>query len=371
MIDSGGKEIFHQTLILGPREQVTVPFGPLTTGGLVHARILTHDALEADNERYGYAAVDSPSQVLVLSPDAAVRDDIARVLLAVNSNFIIATADPAQFKSDQQYALAVMHDCYLAGVKAQSVLLVFPPPSSSGKIPGLRISGTFPAALMTNQGRPDANAAPTALSSTRTMIVPEWMTVRASGTATGAHDILPLAATGSLPSGEFGLVAFDIRQHLLLDPDRLDALVATVELMRELTAPTQLRIVSTGTFLAVPAPADAKAIGPDGTTVSTSRDKWGRLRFRPLQPGHYSVESASAKTAAYANYYDAAESDLTTIATPASATPVKSASALESLPAPRQMQPLTALLVAFAVIAILLESALLLRNSRRWGMRHV
>ena len=182
---------------------------------------------------------------------------------------------------------------------------------------------------------------------------------------------MPLAATGSLPSGQFGLVAFDVRQHLLLDPDRLDALVATVDLVRELTAPTRLQIVSTGTFLALPAPAGAKVMAPNGSTVSASRDKWGRLRIRPLQPGHYSVESASEKTDIYANYYDASESDLTAIASSPSPTPAKSASAVESASAPKQVQPLSALLIVLAVIAILLESVLLLRNANRWGMRHV
>jgi hypothetical protein len=369
-VDNGGKEVFHQTLVLAPREQILVPFGPLPAGGLIHARILDDDALKADNERYAYAAVDRPAHVLVLSPDAAVRDDLARVLLAVNSDFIIATADPAQFKPDQPYELVVMHDCYVAGIKAQSTMLIFPPASASDKIAGLRIVGTTPATLMINQDRDDSNAAPTTLASTRSMIVPEWMTVRASGTAIGAHEMLPLAAIGSLPSGEFGAVAFDVRQHLLLDPDRLDALVATVDLARELTAPKALRIVPTGTFLAVPAPADAKIIAPDGNTIPASRDKWGRLRMRPLQPGDYSIESAGDKIDVYANYYDASESDLSALAAPA--VPVlKSASAAEAAVTPKQLQPLSALLIVFALIAILIESALLLRTANRWGMRHV
>ena len=369
-IDNGGKEVFHQTLVLAAREQILVPFGPLTAGGLVHARILDHDALEADNDRYAYAPVESHAHVLVLSPDAAARDDIARVLLAVNSNFIITTSDPAHFTGTEQYALAVMHDCYVAGITAQSILLIFPPVSASAKIPGLGITGTSVAALMTNQGRADSNAAPTALASTRTLAIPEWMSVNASGAAAGAHETLPLVAAGSLPSGEFGVVAFDVRQHLLLDPDRLDALVATVDLVRELTAPTQLRIVSTGTFLAVPAPPDAKVVAPDGSTISPSRDKWGRLRIRPLQPGDYSIESPTAKTDVYANYYDASESDLT--ASTASPAPLlKSAGAAASGLAPMQVQPLSALLIVFAVLAILLESALLLRTANRWGMRHV
>jgi hypothetical protein len=378
-IDNGGKEVFHQTLVLAPREQISVPFGPLMGGGLLHAQILSLDGLAADNDRYAFAAVDSPARVLILSPDAAVRDDLARMLLAVNSNFIIATADPANFKSDlksdlksdQQYSLAVMHDCYVAGIQAQSVLLVFPPVSSNTKIPGLQISGTSAAALMTNQSRTDANAAPTSLASTRIMAVPEWMTVKASGTAAGAHEMVALVASGSLPSGQFGLVAFDVRQHLLLDPDRLDALVATVDLVRELTAPTQLRIVSTGTFLAIPAPADAKVKAPEGSIVSVSRDKWSRLRIRPVQAGHYSLESATAKADIYANYYDASESDLTAIATPPSPSPSKSGSVVDALSAPKQVEPLSALLIVLALIAILVESALLMRNANRWGMRNV
>ena len=260
-IENNGKEVFHQSLVLGPREQNIVAFLPLTAGGLVHAQIQSHDALEADNDRYAYAAVDSPARVLVLSPDPAVRDDIARVLMAVNSNFIVATADPVKFVSEEQYTLAVMHDCYLPGIKAQSLMLIFPPAGSIDKIPGLRVLRTSPAALLTNQGRPDANAAPTLLAATRTVTVPEWMTVRASGVASAAHETLPLAAEGSLPSGQFGLVAFDVRQHLLLDPDRLDALVTVVDLARELTAPKQLHIVSTGTFLAVPAPRRCEGEG--------------------------------------------------------------------------------------------------------------
>jgi len=370
-IDDSGKSVFHQTLVLAPREQITVPFGPLTTGGLVHAQIASRDALDADNDRYAYAGVDSPAHVLVLSPDATVRDDIARVLLAVNSNFVIATADPAKFSSTEQYALAVMHDCFVPAVKAQSVLLVFPRIGSNGQLPGLRTTGTAPFVLMTEQGSAGANAAPTALAATREVVVPEWMTIRASGNASGAHETLPLAAIGSLPAGQFALVAFDVRQHLLLDPDRLDALVTTVDLVRELTVPTQLRIVSTDTFLAIPAPADAKVIAPDGSVLSASRDKWGRLRMRPLQPGRYSIESTTGNTDVYANYYDASESDLTALASSSSPQPRKASAVTESVSAPEHVQPLSALMLALALIAILVESALLLRTANRWGMRHV
>jgi hypothetical protein len=368
-IENGGSEIYHQTLVLGPREQSMVPFGPLTKGGLVHARILSADALDADNDRYAYAAVDAPAHVLILSPDATVRDDLARVLLAVNSNFIIATADPAKFKSDEHYALVVMHDCFVADLHTQSTLLVFPP--AAAVLPGLRVISTAPAAMLTRQGHAEAGATPTLLASTRTLAVPDWMTVKALGNVAGAHDAIPLAAEGALSTGDFGVVAFDVRDHLLLDPDRLDALVAIVDLVRELTAPSQLRIVSTGTYLAIPVSHEAKVTAPDGGTIPASREEWGRLRIRPLQPGRYTIDSAAGHVDVYANYYDAFESDLTALTAPATPQPKTSARNTQMASTPKQVQPLAALLVIFALIALVVESGLLMRNANRWGMRHV
>src|SRR5260370_20725268 len=54
-IDLGTTEVFHQTLMLSPREQAVVPFGPLTIGVVLPARILTPDAIEADHSRYADA----------------------------------------------------------------------------------------------------------------------------------------------------------------------------------------------------------------------------------------------------------------------------------------------------------------------------
>ena len=118
-IDLGDAEQFHQTMMLAPREQVVASFGPIKTGGLLHARILTADAIDADNSRYAYAPSDLAARVLVLSPDAAVRDDLARVLLAVNANFQIETADPAKYVAPsvpnaKPLEMAVMHDCLFA-----------------------------------------------------------------------------------------------------------------------------------------------------------------------------------------------------------------------------------------------------------------
>ena len=347
-----------------------VRFGPLTGGGLVHARLVSPDALAADNERYAYAPMDIAAKVIVLSPDAAARDDLARVLLAVNSNFIVAAADPAKFTATDEYSLAVMHDCYIPSVKARAILLVFPPASASA-IPDLRIAGTIPAAQLTAQGRANANTTPTFLGTTRRINVPGWMVVKASGAAPGMHEVIPMVAMGALPTGNIGLLSFDIRDHLLLDPDRLDALVATVDMIRELTGPTELQIVSTGTFLAIPAPLDARIVTPDGSSTAASRDKWGRLRIRPLQAGHYSVESTSHKVDIYSNYYDASESDLSGYSFPAATAAAKYTPAVDSISGPKQLRPVSMLLIIFALSAMIFESALLLRNARRWGLRHV
>ena len=92
--------------------------------------------------------------------------------------------------------------------------------------------------------------------------------------------------------------------------------------------------------------------------------------FARCSPGDYAIEAVAGKTDVYANYYDATESDLTAIAAP----PLPRAEidrAAESAASPKHVQPLSALLIVFAVIAILLESVLLLRTANRWGMRHV
>src|SRR5208337_1235562 len=164
-IDLGNSEQFHQTMMLAPREQVVVGFGPLPAGGLLRARILTPDAIDADNTRYAYAPSEVAAQVLVLSPDAAVRDDIARVLLAVNANFQIETADPAKYVAPsgpnaKPLELAVMHDCYLPAVKAESTLLIYPPRAAKNGI-GISVDGTLVSADI----RGDATGESTALNS--------------------------------------------------------------------------------------------------------------------------------------------------------------------------------------------------------------
>ncbi|HSR57919.1 MAG TPA: hypothetical protein VLL57_07000, partial [Candidatus Binataceae bacterium] len=154
-------------------------------------------------------------------------------------------------------------------------------------------------------------------------------------------------------------------------PDRLDALLTVVGLIRELMAPANLRIVNTGTFLAIPSPTGAKVIAPDGTVLRAAQDKWGRILLRPLEAGRYRIESAGGDFNLYANYYDASESDLTAISERPPPAPASPAAPAATPVGPQQVRPLTAILLIAALLAMVLESALLLRHADRWGMRHV
>jgi hypothetical protein len=374
-IDLGDAEEFHQTMMLAPREQVVASFGPIKTGGVLHARILTPDAIDADNSRYAYAPSDLAARVIVLSPDAAVRDDLARVLLAVNANFQIETADPAKYvapsgSNAKPFEMAVMHDCYQPAVKAASTLLIYPPQAEQNGI-GIAVDGTIASADI----RGDATGASPALESlklgsTRIVAVPEWMDLLATATAPG-HPSIPIAAAGRAANGSVGVLAFDVRNHLLLAPDHLDALVLTVDLMKQLTAPRDILIVPTGADVSVPATGSARVSQPDATVRTVSADKWGRVRIRPLQAGRYTVESGGVTTQVLANYYDAAESDLAAKPQAEAPAPVGKAAAAANVQSARQVQPLVFILIALALLALTIESAMLIGHAGRWGMRHV
>ena len=372
-IDLGDSEQFHQTMMLAPREQVVAFFGPLKTGGLLHARILTPDAIDADNSRYALAPSGHAAQVLVLSPDAAVRDDIARVLLAVNANFQIVTADPAKYvaQSDAKpFDLVIMHDCYVPALKAASTLLIYPPPVAKGP-QGISVNGTLASADIRADATGDSTAIESlTLGATRVVAVPEWMDLIA--TATGPnHSSIPLAAIGRAAGGPVGVIAFDVRDHLLLAPDHLDALVLTVDLIKQLTAPRDILIVSTGADVSVPATATAKVTQPDGSIRAVTPDKWGRVRIRPMQAGRYTLESGGQTTQVLANYYDADESDLGAKPQPEASAPAGKAAAESSAQSARQVQPLVFILIALALLALLIESAMLIGHAGRWRMRHV
>jgi len=372
-IDLGDSEQFHQTMMLAPREQVVAFFGPLKTGGLLHARILTPDAIDADNSRYALAPSGHAAQVLVLSPDAAVRDDIARVLLAVNANFQIVTADPAKYVGQadaKPFDLVIMHDCYVPALKASSTLLIYPPPVAKGP-QGISVNGTLASADIRADATGDSTAIESlTLGATRVVAVPEWMDLIA--TATGPnHSSIPLAAIGRAAGGPVGVIAFDVRDHLLLAPDHLDALVLTVDLIKQLTAPRDILIVSTGADVSVPATATAKVTQPDGSIRAVTPDKWGRVRIRPMQAGRYTLESGGQTTQVLANYYDADESDLGAKPQPEASAPAGKAAAESSAQSARQVQPLVFILIALALLALLIESAMLIGHAGRWRMRHV
>src|SRR6202035_764776 len=106
--EAGGREVFHSSLFAEPRAEIVVPFGPLQAGGLIHARIATSDALAADNQRWALAPSIAQAHALVLSPDAQVRDDLARIVLAINRNYLVTAADPSRpdsFDPSQRFDL--------------------------------------------------------------------------------------------------------------------------------------------------------------------------------------------------------------------------------------------------------------------------
>ncbi|HVA80425.1 MAG TPA: BatA domain-containing protein [Candidatus Binataceae bacterium] len=391
-IDLDGNPVLHQPLLLAPREQVSVPFGPLKSGGLVRARIAGDDAIAADNVRWALARSDAPARVLVLSPDAEVRGDLARVLIALDPNFQIETAPPASFApaggagAAKPYALVVMHDCYVRGVAAASTLLIFPPLSRlrehqgtavarpdfvRAKFPGLRVRATLRSAAMNAAPEPTRSAsAVSPLDATRVLEVPQWMDVLDYAAHGSEAAVIPIVAAGEIPAGRAAVIAFDVRGHLLFDPDRLDALLAVVTVTRRLTAPAAVRIVPTGAFVTLASSGAAQVTQPDGGTVTLMPDKWGRVKFSPLEAGRYLVEAKGARTIVLANYYDAAESDLArpraaaAPSSPAVAAPV-------SAPGPKQVFPLAPILAAIALGAFVAESIVLVSHASRWGTGHV
>jgi hypothetical protein len=375
-IDLDGRQLLRQPLMLAPREQVIVPFGPLTAGGILRARILSEDAIAADNERFAIARPDGAARVLVVSPDAAVRGDLARVLLAINPNFQIETIEPAKFApakpGAKPYGLVVMHDCFVPGINAGSTLLVYPPVSAAyqAKFPGLRIEGTARSAAMSSGRRVDPGAA-AALGATRVIELPEWMDALGYATHGSAGAVIPIVAAGEVPGGRAGVIAFDVRDHLLFDPDRLDALIAVVNLLRRITAPGGVQVVPTGSFVTIAVSGAAQVTRPDGGKETLEPDRWGRVKLRPLEAGRYLVESRGTRFVVLANYYDAAESDLSTPRQANPAPSARAASAVAAAAGPKQVFPLAFILIAIALGAFVAESIILVRHAARWGMTHV
>src|SRR5260370_26405522 len=168
--------------------------------------------------------------------------------------------------------MVVMHDSYVPAVKAESTLLIYPPQVAKNGI-GIGVDGTIASADI----RGDAAAESTALNSlalgaTRIVAVPEWMDLLATSSGAGRSSI-PIAAVGRNAGGPVGVLAFDVRDHMLLAPDHLDPLVLTVDLIRQLTAPRDILIVPTGADLSVPATVAARVTQPDASVRTVAAGK--------------------------------------------------------------------------------------------------
>jgi hypothetical protein len=149
----------------------------------------------------------------------------------------------------------------------------------------------------------------------------------------------------------------------------MDALVMTVDMIKALTAPQDLKIVTTGTFVSLSTFANARVAAPDGSVSALVPDEWGRIRFRPLLAGRYQVEAAGRTAEILANYYDAAESDLA--ASPGPPNPERAVSANAGAPGEPHPTPISAWLIALALAFLLAESTVLMRRAMSWGVRHV
>ena len=269
-VDLDAKTLMSTTIVLEPRGQTVIPFGPLKHGGLIRARIVTDDALAADNNRWTLAPADKPDKALVMSPSPEARDDLARVLLAVNQGLIVTAIDPVKFnlKSAPRYRLAVLEDSYDPGIKADARLIIYPPPWLEHSAPPswqLPVTGTVATAEMQERADGEQLGQPLALSPARILSLPQWMDVLAHGTGAGTSGSFPLAASGYDSRGAVGMIAFSMNDHMLLDPDKLEALVLTVEMVKRLLAPQDLQVVSTGGSVSVPAIGVAKITAPDGS----------------------------------------------------------------------------------------------------------
>jgi hypothetical protein len=214
---------------------------------------------------------------------------------------------------------------------------------------------------------------PLTLSPARILTLPQWMDVVAHGTGAASSGSFPLAGFGYDTRGAMGVIAFSVNDHMLLDPDQLEALVLTVEMVKRLLAPQELQVVATGGAASVPAAGIAKIVTPDGSVSEARADEMGRVRLRPIQAGRYEISSAGSKAVIYANYYDAGESDLSAaLAAPSPSAQAAPETASVAAPAAAtRVKPIAMLLVAFALGAMMLESALLARKAMRWRVRDV
>lgn len=371
-ITLNGRHIDRAGLILPPHAQGNFNFGPLPGGGVVEALIKTPDGLIADNVRYAYAPGSRSLRGVVISPDPAVRDDLARVLRAVDPGSLVVAGTAAQLTSSAIAKamgagtppdIAIIHDSPDSGIQAASKLYIFPP--NSRDIP---LKSTLPVSQMDDRSDLGPLTRPLLLGSTRDLSLPDWMNPAAHGTAPNRAGILTLAASGVSAHGPEGVIAFDIRDHRLLDPDMLDTLVLTIDLIKQLAAPRDIHIVSTGSYVTIPAKSPANVIQPDGSTVRIAPGYADLIRFQPLYAGRYQIDIGDHKELVFANYFDAEESELSVKAEKESAAPLSTSIDLEPGIPPQRIRPIGLAMVALALVALIIESIVLVRRAFRGGV---
>src|SRR5260370_1256237 len=176
-LDLAGPTLLSTPIVLEPRGQPVLPFGPLKQGGLVQARIVTDDALAADNSRWAFAPNDKPETALVMSPSPEARDDLARVLLAVNQSLIVTAIDPVKFDLAKapRYRIAVLNDADDPGINAAARLIIYPPPWLERTAPPswqLPVTGTVAVAEMQERADGEQRSQPLGLSPARILSLP-------------------------------------------------------------------------------------------------------------------------------------------------------------------------------------------------------
>jgi hypothetical protein len=374
-ISVAGNLVTRSTMIVPPKVTAIVPFGPLKVAGVVEARILSPDGLAADNVRYAYAIPERALKVIVLSPDPSVRDDLARVLRAVAPAAQVMAGDAAKLTPQDLAGFAgshpdllILHDSDEVAIDSTAKLLIFPHSGTN-----VRVRGTLAASQLDDRLDLGPLTRPLDLGPTRELSLPDWMDTVARGTGPQSSVVLTLAARGSGPHGRLGVIAFDIRGHRLMNPDMLDTLVLTVDLVKALTAPREVRVVATGSYVTIPATVAASVRAPDGSTFTLQPGYGDRVRLLPLHAGPYEVTLGQRKELILANYFDARESDLSVGAQgPANGglgtqPPTAFAPVAPALP----MRPIGVWLLVCALVAILLESALLARRAMQGGAQIV
>jgi Aerotolerance regulator N-terminal/von Willebrand factor type A domain len=369
-INLNGRGLERAGLIMDPHAQATFKFGPLPNGGVVQALIETPDALAADNSRYAYAGGSRALKAMVISPDPSVRDDLARVLRAVDPGSLVVAGSAGQLTPAAIAGslgappdIAIIHDSPAGAIHAGAELFIFPP--AGGEFPE---KATLPVSQMDDRTDLGPLTRPLLLGPTRALSVPEWMDPMARGTAPLRSGVLTLAAAGVSGQGPQGVLAFDIRGHRLMDPDMLDTLVLTIDLVKTLTGPRDIQIVSTGAYVTFPANAPATVIEPDGQASQVAPGYGGLIRFRPLYAGRYQLKIGSRREMVYSNYFDAAESELSVKPAQETGAPLSKVIDLDSGVRTRRIQPLTMALVALAIAAFLFESVLLIRRALTGGV---